>query len=121
MNETGYRIDKRKVADSFSQAASTYDNVARLQQEVGEELLLTIPEGTFERVLDLGCGTGYFTQQLTRLAGRPEVLGLDLAPGMLHYARQQYSHLPIQWVGGDAEQLPLADRSVDLVFSSLAI
>jgi malonyl-CoA O-methyltransferase len=47
-------------------------------------------------------------------------LGLDLAQGMVDYAR---ARLPGQgeWLVADAESLPLASASVDLVFSSLAI
>jgi malonyl-CoA O-methyltransferase len=46
-------------------------------------------------------------------------VGLDIAEGMLHYAAQQQKE--ITWLCSDAELLPLADNSVDLIFSSLAI
>lgn len=46
-------------------------------------------------------------------------MGLDIAEGMLHYAAQQQTE--IAWLCSDAELLPLADNSVDLIFSSLAI
>src|SRR5690606_13347117 len=49
-----------------------------------------------------------------------EILGLDLAEGMLRFARLERpgrSH----WLCGDAEALPLASASVDLVYSNLSI
>jgi malonyl-CoA O-methyltransferase len=51
---------------------------------------------------------------------------LDLAEGVLQYAREHLSSAEdadqtVLWVGGDAEQLPLASASVDLIYSSLAI
>jgi malonyl-CoA O-methyltransferase len=46
-------------------------------------------------------------------------VGLDIAEGMLHYAAQQQDD--VVWLCSDAELLPIADNSVDLIFSSLAI
>jgi malonyl-CoA O-methyltransferase len=71
-------------------------------------------------VLDLGCGTGYFRAGLaTRFVGATYI-GLDLAPGMVEYARGRAADAGL-WLVGDAEALPLAPGSVDLAFSSLAI
>ncbi len=114
-------IDKRLIAESFSRAAASYDAAARLQRLVGDALLQRVPSG-FDpgRVLDLGCGTGYFTRALAARYPAAEVYGLDLAWGMLAYAQRQ-GEGNLHWVGGDAETLPLADGSIDLLFSSLAI
>ena len=113
-------IDKRAVAASFSRAASTYDQVAELQRQVGSNLLARLPESLQPRALvDLGCGTGYFTRALNARFGRA-VLGLDIAEGMLRYARAQGPE-QAAWITADAEALPLRGRSQDLVFSSLAL
>jgi malonyl-CoA O-methyltransferase len=114
--------DKKDVAHSFSRAAPTYDSVAQLQREVGKGLLTRLPD---ERaapavVLDLGCGTGSFRSELRAHYPRASYIGLDLAPGMVEYARAGAADDSL-WVVGDAESLPLASDSVDLVFSSLAI
>ena len=115
-------IDKHKIAQSFSRAAGTYDAVAGLQRYVGEQLMSALPAHLPEgaRILDVGSGTGFFTRQLVGRFGEQAVIGLDIAEGMLTHAAQ-YSSVPIAWLCGDAEQLPLADNSVDLIFSSLAI
>ncbi|WP_271273394.1 malonyl-ACP O-methyltransferase BioC [Aliamphritea hakodatensis] len=118
------QFSKQEVATSFSRAASSYDNYAKLQQQVGEQLLATVSAGTGQQVrqaVDLGCGTGYFIPRLMD-SFQPECLtGIDLAPGMLSYAREHHAGENIRWVCGDAEALPLAADSVDLIFSSLAI
>lgn len=113
--------DKRKVAGSFSRAAKTYDSVANLQRDIGLRLLADLSAvGSSWRVLDLGCGTGFFSDHLLKQIPGAEVIGLDLAEGMLHFARSQRAE-SIRWICSDAENLPLQNSSVDIVFSNLAI
>ena len=113
-------IDKQAVAASFSRAATTYDQVAELQRSVGSNLLARLPESLeVERLADLGCGTGYFTRALSARFGQP-VLGLDIAEGMLRYARAQ-GPVSSSWIVADAEALPLRADSRQLLFSSLAL
>ncbi len=118
------QFSKQEVATSFSRAASSYDNYAKLQQQVGEQLLSAVPttaQKSANQVVDLGCGTGYFIPRLMATFHPQNLIGLDLAPGMLGYAREHHAAENISWVCGDAEALPLASASVDLIFSSLAI
>ena len=110
--------DKRLVAASFSRAAQTYDGVARLQREIADKLGSWLDDEPLEQVLDLGCGTGYANRWLSRRSVLP-LINLDIAEGMLGFARQQ-GCLGL-FVTGDAEQLPLDDQSVDCVWSSLAV
>ncbi|MGL4751549.1 MAG: malonyl-ACP O-methyltransferase BioC [Aeromonadaceae bacterium] len=114
---TAGTVDKQALALRFGHAAQHYDRYARFQQDVGQHLLSLIPDGKHEVVLDLGCGTGFFLQSLQPLS--EQLLALDLASGMLHQARQR--HQQALFLCGDAEQLPLAAASLDVVFSSLAI
>jgi malonyl-CoA O-methyltransferase len=111
--------DKRRVAESFSRAADSYDGVAELQREVGSELLDGLPQLAPARWLDLGCGTGHFTRALAARYPQAEGVALDLAEGMLRHARPLGGAR--HFVAGDAESLPLRDGSCDLVFTSLAV
>lgn len=116
------RRDKRRVADSFSRAAQSYDRVARLQRAVSERLL-ELNRGPIDqasRILDLGCGTGHIMECLSQRHPDAQLLGLDLAEGMLQFARSQRT-ARANWLCADAEALPLAPASVDLVYSSLSI
>lgn len=116
------RRDKRRVADSFSRAAQSYDRVARLQRAVSERLLELNEDsiGQASHILDLGCGTGYIMECLSQRHPDAQLLGLDLAEGMLQFARSQRT-ARANWLCADAEALPLAPASVDLVYSSLSI
>ncbi len=111
---------KQLVARSFSRAATSYEAAARLQREVGDGLLEDVTGGA-DTVVDLGSGTGYFSAELRRRTAARQLVAVDIAEGMLHYAREHHPSGVDAWVGGDAEALPLRDQSVDLVFSSLAI
>ena len=112
--------DKRLVAVSFSRAAASYDSVAELQRNVGHELMSRLPVGLSpQRWLDVGCGTGYFSRVLGQHFPHSEGLALDIAQGMLAYARPLGGAQ--HFIAGDAECLPLQDNSCDVVFSSLAL
>ena len=111
--------DKRRVAESFSRAAASYDSVAELQRAVGGELLQRLPPLLPARWLDLGSGTGHFTRRLAERYPQAEGVALDLAEGMLRHARPQGG--AGHFIAGDAERLPLRDGSLDLMFSSLAV
>jgi malonyl-CoA O-methyltransferase len=120
--EGGTSASKTDVADSFSRAASHYDSAAQLQREVGTRLLDSLGDTDceLERVVDLGSGTGYFYPFLQNRFPGAEFGGVDLAPGMVKFAWAEFPAAG-QWLVGDAENLPLASQSVDLIFSSLAI
>ncbi len=123
-------FEKAAVAASFSRAASGYDSAAQLQRSVGEQLLTYLDGRLDDRlddgpaaphsVLDLGCGTGYFCAPLQARYPGARYLGLDIAAGMVEYARRRCP-ADTGWLVADAEALPLASDSIDLVFSSLAV
>ncbi len=54
---------QERVARAFSRAAPRYDALASAQRDIGETLWQTLPQSA-QHVLDLGCGTGYWTQRL---------------------------------------------------------
>lgn len=112
--------DKRQVAASFSRAAASYDSVAELQRAVGAELLAHLPAGLVpQRWVDLGSGTGHFSRALAECFPQGQGTAVDIAEGMLRHARA--SGGASQYVCGDAEHLPLASASQQLIFSSLAL
>ncbi|MEP5569266.1 MAG: malonyl-ACP O-methyltransferase BioC [Halioglobus sp.] len=113
---------KSDVAHSFSRAAPQYDSVASLQRDVGTALMARLDKFPVEpdNVLDLGSGTGYFCPQLVGRYPGAGYIGLDLAEGMVRFSQTQYPETG-SWLVADAETLPLAGESIDLIFSSLAL
>jgi SAM-dependent methyltransferase len=68
-----------------------------------------------ERILDLGCGDGQLTARIA--ATGAEVVGLDASPRMAAAARSR----GIKVDEGQAESLPYAQHSFDVVFSNAAL
>ncbi|OMH38394.1 malonyl-[acyl-carrier protein] O-methyltransferase BioC [Motiliproteus sp. MSK22-1] len=114
-------LKKIQIADSFSRAAQSYDSMAGLQRQVGHNLLQRSGLQLSGQVVDLGCGTGFFSPQLLEQARVSNVVAIDLAEGMLKFAKSSRLNSNISWLCADAEFLPLADNSVDSLFTSLSI
>ncbi len=122
--EAPYTLDKRRVRRSFDRASATYDRVAVLQTEIRQQLLqrLELTSLTPGLVLDAGAATGHASLALKVRYPRARVLSVDSAPGMLQAAKARFTwRRRFDRVGADAEQLPLADGSVDLIFSNLLL
>ncbi len=83
------------------------------------ELAEMLPTDAPLRVVDIGCGPGGSTIELARARPNALVVGLDLAPRMLHQAQRRSAHgkdaLPITWMCADAGRLPFLDCSVDVI------
>ena len=69
-------------------------------------------------ILDLGCGTGRFTEALAAHFDA-DVVGVDPSTKMLDQARKKLRDPRVQYQSGSGEAIPLADGSVDLVFMSM--
>jgi malonyl-CoA O-methyltransferase len=121
-------LDKHAMRRSFERAASSYDHHAVLQREVESRLLERVEFQRLEPgvILDLGSGTGSASHLLLEQFPQASVIALDWAPAMLLQAGKRQG-AGVNTVGrlgrvcADMHQLPLAARSIDLVFSNLAL
>jgi malonyl-CoA O-methyltransferase len=118
------QLDLRTVRAAFDRASRGYEAAALLQAKVADELLSRLKPFGFAPavVLDLGAGPGRSAARLKRLYRRALVVALDLSPGMLRQAlRHQRLLRRFERVCADADRLPLASGSIDVVFSSLML
>mgnify|MGYP000607413482 CR=1 FL=1 len=79
--------------------------------------LARMPVEAGDRVLDLGCGSGYAGRALRDTADAGRVYGLDAAPKMARNARSYPDDLDVGFLVGDFEHLPFADDSLDHCWS----
>ena len=84
---------------------------AKLAKALGRE------PGRYARSLEIGAGTGYFTLNLMRAGLIGEATCSDISPGMLKTlaANARALELDVRTEAADAERLPFADESFDLV------
>src|SRR3954463_14761571 len=79
-----------------------------------------LPEMRGLRVVDLGCGFGWFCRWAAE-QGAAQVLGLDVSEKMLERAAVENGAAPITYARADLERLQLPHTAFDLVYSSLAL
>ena len=117
-------IDLRSLANSFAKATPAYDQYAFIQQTVGRELIdrLDCLKLQPRRILDIGSGTGFCTTQLQNKYPDAEIVALDIALPMLQFAKEKCGEqrLP-HYLCADANHLPFANESFDLIFSNLTL
>ncbi len=118
-------FDPKHVRRAFSRAATSYHAAAVLQQEVAKRLLESLDYLEDKQphvVLDVGSGPGYSTAVMKKRWPKAQVIALDLAMPMLAEAKKQAGWWrPFSRVCADARALPLADNSVDVIFSNLCL
>lgn len=121
-------INTTQVGRSFGRSADSYDAHAVLQREVADRLLghLEFSKIRPQRVLDIGCGTGYFTRLLHQRFKRAHLTAVDIAHGMVLAAQDKHPRrMPwgarTSFARAYAARLPFADASFDLVASNLAM
>lgn len=127
--QDSYTLDKARIRASFDRAARSYDAAAILQKEVRARMLsrLEYIRITPQMILDAGCGTGHASRALMARYPGSRVIALDIALGMLRQAAagqpwwKKWVSLTPSRICADIEQLPLAQNSMDFIWSSLAI
>jgi ubiquinone/menaquinone biosynthesis C-methylase UbiE len=71
------------------------------------------------KILDLGCGTGRFSEALS-VYFKAEVVGIDPSAKMLERAGEKQPGGRVQYQRGAAEAIPLPSASVDMIFMSMS-
>jgi ubiquinone/menaquinone biosynthesis C-methylase UbiE len=97
--------------------AGDFGVIARMNEKWGEEFVDRLGLKPGMKVLDVACGTG--NQSLPAARKGAEVTGLDIATNLLEQARTRAAAegLKINFIEGDAEELPFADATFDVVYS----
>lgn len=123
MHEPSF-IDTHRVRGAFSRHAHRYAKHAAVQRRIETALLERVLATNIQpqRILDLGCGPGFALKTLKKQWPKAEVIGIDLSASMLKQAKkQQRWRRGFHLIQANANALPLATHSVDLVFSSLCL
>jgi ubiquinone/menaquinone biosynthesis C-methylase UbiE len=112
----------RDVAE-FNDRAAGYDHGwrGRLHHEISERTasLAVATVAAPNRVLDLGCGTGYLLRELaSRYPDAEQLVGIDAAPAMVKTANAITQDDRLTFAVGVAEQIGYPDDAFDLIVST---
>jgi ubiquinone/menaquinone biosynthesis C-methylase UbiE len=96
----------------------TYGEAGQAQVTAKLRKALGRAPGVFDRALEIGAGTGYFTLNLMRAGRIRDAVATDISPGMLEAlgASAAQLGLPVETAVCEASELPFDDGSFDLVF-----
>jgi malonyl-CoA O-methyltransferase len=119
-------LDALAIRRAFNRAAAKFDTAAVLCREVRERALarLRLVRYPPDVVLDLGAGTTAASRVLAKEYPRARVLALDSSMAMLRAAPKGLRHFfapSVTRVAGNAQTLPIRNRSVDWLFSNLLL
>ncbi|MBC8494160.1 MAG: malonyl-ACP O-methyltransferase BioC [Candidatus Thioglobus sp.] len=103
------------VRSAFNKASNNYDDHAFLQKEIASRLdeKLNVITTNSNVILDLGAGTGLLSSNLNKRFPNAKTIALDFAQNSLK------NNQSANKICANANHLPLADNSVDIVISSL--
>lgn len=110
-------IPTSSIAAGFSQAATQYDAIAKVQHRIAQHARQYVLPDASSAILDVGCGTGIHTAWFKQKGLSP--VGVDLAEGMIRVARGR--SLDIPFILADACRLPFNSGFFSQVFSSMAL
>lgn len=109
--------DDQRFFEAYSRLPRSVDGLDGAPEWVALRALL--PELGGRRVLDLGCGFGWFCRW-AREHGAASVLGVDVSERMLARAKAETHDAAISYVEADLEHLEIRPETFDLAYSSLA-
>lgn len=105
----------------FTEAARAYDSdhagIYEMCRDDYPQMLAELEKEPFDAVLDVGCGTGAVLALLHEKYPDRRYVGLDLTPEMIEVARTKVAP-GMEFVVGDAENLPFDEASFDAVLCS---
>ncbi len=108
----------------FDRAGATFDSAAVVHGEARRRLLERLQLVRLEPacIVDLGAATGKGSVELAATFPEARVIAIDRSLAMLECTQARCASVAlVTAVAGDAERLPLADNSADLIFANLLL
>jgi SAM-dependent methyltransferase len=113
--------EELKQRQSVMWGNGPYQRVTETLTDIHERVISSLAPAAGDRWLDVACGTGAIAERAA--AAGADVTGLDLAPALIETAQERAAEqgLDIEYMVGDAENLPFEDGSFGKVSSTFGI
>jgi len=108
-------------SNRFDNAAAYEQIMARWTRAAGAIFLEWLAAPKNARWLDIGCGTGVFTELMLQTVSASTVSAVDPSPQQIEHARSKPVGQAADFQFADAQELPFPDNSFDVVVSALVI
>jgi len=111
---------EKKLQTEFNEwaEAGRGDEMERHHLPIFEPTLPLMDVKPTDRVLDLGCGSGWATRLIAKRFHPKKIVGIDISDEMVRRAEEQSKGIAnIEFRQGAAEKIPLPDGSIDKIFS----
>jgi demethylmenaquinone methyltransferase / 2-methoxy-6-polyprenyl-1,4-benzoquinol methylase len=120
--------DNKKIEGMFSKISNRYD-IANHLLSFGMDILWRrktvrlFQSDSFEKVLDVCCGTGDIAMEFKRQFNDAEVVGADISGGMIEIAKAKakQKNVDIKWTVEDCCEMYFEDESFDIVSCGFGI
>lgn len=110
---------KKRVEKNFSQACDSYNDHALVQRQAADVLCRFLPSARpRQRILEIGCGTGFMTAHLAELFPDAEIFITDISAPMLQLCKNRFSGKNRFFCVMDGEH-PHLEGPFDLVVSNM--
>ncbi|TDT70586.1 23S rRNA (guanine745-N1)-methyltransferase [Hypnocyclicus thermotrophus] len=76
------------------------------------EIILKLTNNKKMKIIDIGCGEGYYTSKIKEKIPNSEICGIDISKEAINLAAKTYKN--INWVVASALNLPFLDNSIDI-------
>lgn len=111
-------IEKKLVERNFSRNVATYEKYADVQKNMAKKLIeLCVLKRKPEKILEIGSGTGIFTELLIEKFPESEIDILDISESMLEVSKEKFGDKVSRYICADAENY-ITDMQYDLIISN---
>lgn len=101
----------------FDRAVDTYENAARLQKKVADEVLKKVKTQHYATVVEIGSGRGFLSIPLVKTLSFEKFIHVDISFGFLKKLKTELKGRHF-FVNASAENMPLKEKLADLLISS---
>lgn len=108
-----------EIRPAFDDADAYERYMGRWSRAIGEKFLAWLAPPANARWLDIGCGTGAFSQLIAKRCTPKSLSGIDLSPAQIEAARAKLPKADLRV--GDSLALPFGDGEFDIVASALVL